>query len=962
MSKKSLYIKNACGIFPDAKDVQSFWKNLLRADVASSQSLSVYWDEDKDEYSRSEKDGHIYMDHGHLANYPKIEGEFPRQLKAGLDVIKDILKSSSLEGHEKDVSLVLASEWTDHSWYQEVLGKIEQGKGFSVERQVETLQKEAALGGVALAVDTACTSSLYALDLARGILETGISKHVIVVGLNMYLHSFLYRGFSKLGALSKRGRLTSFDSEADGIVPGEAVCAVLLNNDFNGALAQIDGIGLSTDGNEGSAFSPGYNGQLEAYRRAYNDSTLEPSQIDYLEAHGTATILGDQTEIKSIHDFFLRTKENEIVVGACKSNIGHTLAASGLASVIKACYIIKDKMMPPHIPINQNPLLEQKGIRILDRKKKINKNRVAVGISSFGFGGSNAHVIIKTAEASDNSERRKDEKRKIFIRSRFFINNVESSWPGKILKGIPMGPKMQERIDPFQRLALSGIQEVIKKTQLTQDERDKLSCVCLNNMGGSLSLDFEKKYRNHQDGPELSIEAVASTLPSMISGYPALLFNMRGHHMLISSAQGGFGTLLALMPYLLEKSEGDIAIAAGRKNFHNEKHKEGMGFFIFSREQNTSRPAIGNFELITRLSDPAKTQDMMEASGLLEFNDCFEKGEGEYKVSIDRFQFAVAVNEAQVDESELVDEILNESFINRNIALDYLNLVSHFHQPSEVVTVDQYGDYIINCEKTANRATAELVVDEEHSYFFDHPLDHVPGILMIHGCEELLSWYIDGNYVSTGMKIRFTRFLEKEGHNSIHLKEKDPNHFSFEIRQNDVVVCLLEISVERQNPGVIQGEVSDKIMSIEEKKYTHKHRAENILVSALDQSDRFHSQARDLDEAGNTFFHHLTRKRQSMLYLGEVTRQFVMLMAHLEKEIGLDMKMNLISIELDVSKWVKPPFDLKLNKFDIIDSEKFMLADVVINFVNKDKKFGEGRLKAQVVSKDYYTKQRGGKS
>ena len=477
MIKKPLYIRSICGIFPDAKDIETFWKNLLRADIANSESLSSYWGEDKDEYSRSEKDGHIYMDHGYLANYPKVEGELPRQLNAGLDVIKKIIKNSYLEGKEEDISLVLASEWTDHSWYQEVLGKIGPGKGFSVERQVETLQQKAGLGGVALAVDTACASSLYGLDLARGILETGLSEHVIVLGLNMYLHSFLYRGFSKLGALSKRGILSSFDSEADGIVPGEAVCAVLLNNDFNGALAEVDGIGLSTDGNEGSAFSPGYNGQLEAYRRAYNDSSLESSQIDYLEAHGTATILGDQTEIKSIHDFFLRTKENEIIVGACKSNIGHTLAASGLASVIKACCIIKEKMIPPHIPINQNPLLEQKGIRILDRKKKINKNRVAVGVSSFGFGGSNAHVVIKTAEEINSLDKAKNENRKTFIRSRAFFNDVESSWPGILLKGVPMGPRMQERIDPFQRIVLSGIQEIIKKTQLTPDERDRLYCI-----------------------------------------------------------------------------------------------------------------------------------------------------------------------------------------------------------------------------------------------------------------------------------------------------------------------------------------------------------------------------------------------------------------------------------------------------------------------------------------------------
>jgi len=960
MSKNSLYVKNMCGVFPDAKDVNSFWKNLLRADVASSQALSSYWNEEKDTYSNPSKDGHIYMDHGHLANYPAQGSEYPRQIDAGLNVIKQIIAEAKLENETKDISLILASEWTDHSWYQEMLGKIKEGAGFSVQEQVEVLKDQTGLGGAALAVDTACASSLYALELARGILDSGLSKHVIVLGLNMYLHSFLYRGFSKLGALSKRGKLTSFDAEADGIVPGEAACGILLNNDLKGAVAEIDGIGLSTDGNEGSAFSPGYHGQLAAYKRAYSDSSIEPSQVDYLEAHGTATILGDQTEISSIDDFFGRTKDNEIIVGACKSNVGHTLAASGLASIIKACFIIKDKMMPPHIKVNKNPLLEKKGIRILDRKKKVNKNKVVVGISSFGFGGSNAHVVVKTPEENKSIKSTIDSRKKIFVRSRQFNESISTLGNGPILKGIPMGPRMQERIDSFQRTVLSDFKDVLKKAQLTDEERDRLSCICLNNLGGSLSLDFEKKYRNSENGPELSIEAVASTLPSMLSGYPALIFNMRGHHMLISSSEEGFGTLLALMPYLLEKSEGDIAVMIGSKNFGTQTGKEALGVYLFSREQKASRPALGTIELITKLSEPAKNQKMREATGLLEFDDCFKNGEGDYKVSIGKFQFSINVNTIENIDEEIADDILNESLINRSIALDYLNMITHFQPETQVITADKHGDYIINCEKVGNRATAELVVDESHSYFFDHPLDHVPGILMIHGCEELLDWYIQGDYLSTGMKIRFTRFLEKEGHNSIHLKEKDKGVFQFEIRQNDVVVCLLDVTVEYQNSGMVNGEVADSIVSIEHKKYTHKHRSENILVSALDQKDRFHSQARDLDDAGNKFFHHLVGKRQSMLYLGEITRQFVMLMAHLEKEISLDMKMNLISIELEVNKWVKPPFDLKLNKFDIIDSEKFMLADVLINFVNKDKKFGQGSLKAQVVSKEYYSKQRRG--
>lgn len=336
-----------------------------------------------------------------------------------------------------------------------------------------------------------------------------------------------------------------------------------------------------------------------------------------------------------------------------------------------------------------------------------------------------------------------------------------------------------------------------------------------------------------------------------------------------------------------------------------------------------------------------------------------QKGQGEYSLPVGKYQFGVCVNEIGQSDEKLKFDLINESELNKRIALDYLALVSHFQPEPEVRNQKKYGSFLANCEKIGPRARAELVVDEGHSYFFDHPLDHVPGILMIHACEELLEWYIDEPFLPTGMNIRFTRFLEKDGVTTLTLHEVEKGKFEFDILQNDRSVGILKVNAVLGNPGIIQSEVSSRILSVEDKKYTHKHRSENILVSALSDDDRFFSQARDLNDAGNGFFHHLLRKRQSMLYFGEITRQFVMLMAHLEKKIPLEKKMNLISIDLEVSKWTLPPFDLKLEKFDILDSEKFMLADVKVNFINRERIFGSGSLKAQVVTKEYYQKQRG---
>lgn len=613
MSKRPCYVKkNVRFFFRGAGNVDAFWKNLLKADVAATEKLDTYWNENPKVYGDVDSGGYIYMDRGCLCEYPRKNDDFPRQIQAGIDVVLDLLGSGKNKINPATTSLIIASEWTDHSYYEEALGNIPRGAGYSVEKQIRAISEKCEIKGVTLAVDTACASSLYALELAEGILESGLSKSVIVLGLNMYLHSFLYRGFSKLGALSKRGRLTSFDSEADGIVPGEAACGILLDQSPDQALAQIDGIGLSADGNEGSAFSPGFNGQMEAYKRAFREGALEPDQIDYLEAHGTATILGDQTEISSIQKYYKRGKDNELIVGASKSNIGHTLAASGLASIIKACFIIKEKMLPPHIKTNRNPLLDGKGIRILERRKKLNKNKVAVGVSSFGFGGSNAHIILKTPDTESHFEENNPQK-KFYIRTLEMDEQPEMNFPGPVLKGVPMGPRMQERIDPFQRCALKSVQAVLNKAMLTDEERENLSCIFLNNLGGKLSLDFEKKYRLGEEGPELSIEAVASTLPSMLSGYPSLLFNFRGHHMLISGTAGALGDLLCLCPYFLEKAEGDIVLGVARKNFSKEKLKEGLAVFLISRDLHGTKPWLASIELNSIMANIVENVDMGEA-------------------------------------------------------------------------------------------------------------------------------------------------------------------------------------------------------------------------------------------------------------------------------------------------------------------------------------------------------------
>jgi hypothetical protein len=250
------------------------------------------------------------------------------------------------------------------------------------------------------------------------------------------------------------------------------------------------------------------------------------------------------------------------------------------------------------------------------------------------------------------------------------------------------------------------------------------------------------------------------------------------------------------------------------------------------------------------------------------------------------------------------------------------------------------------------------VVDETEPYFFDHPLDHIPGILPIHGCEELLRWYLDAPYLIQTITIRFTRFLEKNRPVELQLSQRESGAIEFEISQDGVRAGILKIDIKLLPTFSSITPKVELSFEREKKEFTHKHREENVLVSSLDL-DTQSVWALPLTAERGPFFYALTSP--STLYFAEVTRQFVMLLAHLIKKIPLSSKMNLIATEINLAQWVKPPFRLKLQTFKLTETEDFLVADVIVDFMVEERVFGQGKIKAQVVSPDYYQLQRGEK-
>jgi len=260
------------------------------------------------------------------------------------------------------------------------------------------------LKGGAYSVDAACASSLVALADAATLLVSGQIDAAVVAAVDLSLDPFELVGFSRNGALAA-GEMRVFDARASGFWPGEGgACAVLMREHDAaqrglGILANIRGWGLSSDG-AGGLTRPSLAGQLTAYRRAYEMAQLDPADIDFVEAHGTGTAVGDPIEVRALAALRDGARRS-LPIGSIKANIGHTKAAAGFAGLIKAIETLRFGLIPPHVSCETNhPVFAEVDHRVHPNIAcaPIGDEKSAfAGVSSFGFGGINAHLVIERA-------------------------------------------------------------------------------------------------------------------------------------------------------------------------------------------------------------------------------------------------------------------------------------------------------------------------------------------------------------------------------------------------------------------------------------------------------------------------------------------------------------------------------------------------------------------------------------
>ena len=262
------------------------------------------------------------------------------------------------------------------------------------------------LHGPSMTIDTACSSSLIGFHMGHQSIRDNESDISIIVGSALHFDPTIFVSMTDLGFLSTDGRCRAFDANGSGYVRGEGICAVILKRkaaaefDGNTIRAIVRGTGSNHDGHKEGITVPNSAAQEELIRTTYKNSGLSPMNTTYFEAHGTGTQAGDPRETRAIGAVFAPNRRTPLVVGSVKTNIGHLEGASGLAGIIKTTLMLEAKKILPNMHFhNPNPNIDFKNWKIVVPTKTLDwepMNGVRrASINSFGYGGSNAHVILE---------------------------------------------------------------------------------------------------------------------------------------------------------------------------------------------------------------------------------------------------------------------------------------------------------------------------------------------------------------------------------------------------------------------------------------------------------------------------------------------------------------------------------------------------------------------------------------
>ncbi|WP_343708735.1 SDR family NAD(P)-dependent oxidoreductase [Mycobacterium sp.] len=284
------------------------------------------------------------------------------------------------------------------------------GTGGALSIAANRLSYALDLRGPSMAIDTACSSSLVAVHLACRSLRDGESTLALAGGVNVILSPALGVNFSKASLMAADGRCKTFDAAADGYVRGEGAGVVVLKPlsralaDGDQIYAVLRGSATNHDGRTNGLTAPSRHAQQAVLTEAYRHAGLSPGTVAYVEAHGTGTALGDTIEATALGSILAegRAPDDRCLIGSVKTNLGHLEAAAGVAGLIKTALALRHREIPASLNFDQpNPHIpfERLALQVADTRTPWppTNRRAVAGVSSFGFGGTNAHVVMTEA-------------------------------------------------------------------------------------------------------------------------------------------------------------------------------------------------------------------------------------------------------------------------------------------------------------------------------------------------------------------------------------------------------------------------------------------------------------------------------------------------------------------------------------------------------------------------------------
>ncbi len=409
-------------------DPDSFWNLLEQGKDAIGEVPKERWNIDDWYDSDRHAEGKMYSRWGGFVSGidsfdPTFFGISPREA-ANIDPQQRLLLEVAWEALENAGQTQSSLQNNDTGVYVGICGNDYQIKALSEADKINAysvlgtahsaivgrISYVLGLKGPNVAIDTACSSSLVSVHMALQALRNNECSQALAGGVNVVISPEGSVYFSRLQAISPTGRCHTFSAKADGYVRSEGCGMIVLKRlsdaqaDGDKILGLIRGSAINQDGNSQGFTAPNGPSQQDVIRKALLQADMDPSSVDYVEAHGTGTELGDPIEISALSKVIgeSRNGHGPLMVGSVKSNIGHAEGAAGIAGIIKSILSLQHECIPQSLHFDEpNPHIfwDEIPIKVVDKNTlwlKNEKPRVA-GVSSFGFSGTNAHVILEEA-------------------------------------------------------------------------------------------------------------------------------------------------------------------------------------------------------------------------------------------------------------------------------------------------------------------------------------------------------------------------------------------------------------------------------------------------------------------------------------------------------------------------------------------------------------------------------------